>query len=63
MNYNNKQDEITWESIGDELLFRKNKFEFTKEEKTLIKKLLPLLLCLIELMGILFSMNGFEGVL
>jgi hypothetical protein len=40
MNYNNKQDEITWESIGDELLFRKNKFEFTKEEKTLIKKLL-----------------------
>ena len=40
MNYNNKQDEITWESIGDELLFRKNKFEFTKEEKILLKKLL-----------------------
>ena len=40
MNYNNKQDEITWESIGDELLFRKNKFEFTKEEKISIKKLL-----------------------
>ena len=40
MNYNNKQDEITWESIGDELLFRKNKFEFTNEEKILVKKLL-----------------------
>ena len=37
---NNKQDEITWESIGDELLFRKNKFEFTNEEKILVKKLL-----------------------
>lgn len=40
MNYNKNQDEITWESIGDELLFRKNKFEFTNEEKILIKKLL-----------------------
>ena len=40
MNYNNNQDEITWESIGDDLLFRKNKFEFTNEEKILVKKLL-----------------------
>ena len=40
MNYNKNQDEITWESIGDELLFRKNKFEFTNEEKILVKKLL-----------------------
>ena len=40
MNYNNNQDEITWESIGDDLLFRKNKFEFSKEEKSLVKKLL-----------------------
>ena len=40
MYYNKNQDEITWESIGDELLFRKNKFEFTNEEKILVKKLL-----------------------
>ena len=40
MNYNKNQDEITWESIGDELLFHKNKFEFTNEEKILVKKLL-----------------------
>ena len=40
MNYNKNQDEITWESIGAELLFRKNKFEFTNEEKILVKKLL-----------------------
>ena len=40
MNYNNNQDEISWETLGDELLFRKNKFEFTTEEKILIKKLL-----------------------
>ena len=40
MNYNKNQDEITWESIGDELLFRKNKFEFTNDEKILVKKLL-----------------------
>ena len=40
MNYNNNQDEISWETSGDELLFRKNKFEFTTEEKILIKKLL-----------------------
>ena len=40
MNFNNNQDEITWESIGDELLFRKNKFEFANEEKLLVKKLL-----------------------
>ena len=37
---NNNNDEITWESIGDYLFFRKNKFEFTLEEKNLIKKLL-----------------------
>ena len=37
MYYNKNQDEITW---GDELLFRKNKFEFTNEEKILVKKLL-----------------------
>ena len=40
MNYNNNQDEITWETVGPELLFHKNKFEFTKEEKILVKKLL-----------------------
>jgi hypothetical protein len=40
MNYNNNQDEITWESIGNDLLFHKNKFEFGKEEKELVKKLL-----------------------
>ena len=40
MNYNNNQDEITWETVGPELLFHKNKFEFTKEEKLLVKKLL-----------------------
>ena len=40
MNYKNNQDEITWESIGAELLFHINKFEFTKEEKILVKKLL-----------------------
>lgn len=39
MNYNN-QSELTWESIGDDLLFRKNKFDFNKEEKSLVKKLL-----------------------
>ena len=32
--------ELTWESVGDDLFYRKNKFEFTPEEKTLIKKLL-----------------------
>ena len=40
MYYNKNQDQITWESIGDELLFRKNKFEFTNEERILVKKLL-----------------------
>ena len=40
MNYNNNQDEITWETVGLELLFHKNKFEFTKAEKLLVKKLL-----------------------
>ena len=34
------EEEITWESVGDELFYHKNKFEFTQEEKTLIKKLL-----------------------
>ena len=28
MNYNNNQDEISWETSGDELLFRKNKLHF-----------------------------------
>ena len=40
MNYKNNQDEITWDSIGNDLLFHKNKFEFTKAEKDLVKKLL-----------------------
>ena len=40
MNYKNNQDEITWDSIGNDLLFHKNKFEFSKEEKDLVKKLL-----------------------
>jgi hypothetical protein len=40
MNYNYNEDEITWESLGNELLFPKNKFEFTTEEKILVKKLL-----------------------
>ena len=35
-----QEEEITWESVGDELFYHKNKFEFTQEEKTLIKKLL-----------------------
>lgn len=34
------EEEITWESIGDELFYHKNKFEFTQQEKNLIKKLL-----------------------
>ena len=29
-----------WDSLGDELLFLKNKFEFTQKEKKFIKKLL-----------------------
>ena len=32
--------ELTWETVGDDLFYRKNKFEFTSEEKNLIKKLL-----------------------
>ena len=40
MNYKNNQDEITWDSIGNDLLFHKNKFEFSQEEKDLVKKLL-----------------------
>ena len=35
-----EQVEITWESVGDELFYHKNKFEFTNEEITTIKKLL-----------------------
>ena len=34
------EEDITWESIGDELFYHKNKFEFTQEEKSIIKKLL-----------------------
>ena len=34
------EEDITWESIGDELFYHKNKFEFTQEEKRIIKKLL-----------------------
>lgn len=34
------EEEITWESVGDDLFYHKDKFEFTNEEKTLIKKLL-----------------------
>jgi hypothetical protein len=34
------EEEITWESIGDDLFYHKDKFEFTNEEKLLIKKLL-----------------------
>ena len=29
-----------WESLGDELLYRKNKFEFDEKEKRHIKKML-----------------------
>ena len=29
-----------WESLGDELFFRKNKFEFTEKEKNSIKRML-----------------------
>ena len=29
-----------WESLGDELLYRKNKFEFEEKEKKHIKKML-----------------------
>ena len=34
------EEDITWESVGDELFYHKNKFEFTQEEKNIIKKLL-----------------------
>ena len=36
----NYEEELSWESVGDELLFHKDKFEFTNDEKKLIKKLL-----------------------
>lgn len=35
-----EEEEITWESVGDDLFYHKDKFEFTNEEKKLIKKLL-----------------------
>ena len=35
-----QEEEISWETVGDDLFYHKNKFEFTDEEKTLIKKLL-----------------------
>ena len=28
-----------WDSLGDELFFRKNKFEFTEKEKNSIKRM------------------------
>jgi hypothetical protein len=34
------EQELTWESVGDELFYHKDKFEFSEEEKILIKKLL-----------------------
>ena len=34
------EEEVTWESVGDDLFYHKDKFEFTDEEKLLIKKLL-----------------------
>ena len=36
----NKKEEMTWESMGDELFYHKNKFEFSSEEIIIIKKLL-----------------------
>ena len=36
----NEKKEMTWESMGDELFYHKNKFEFTNEEIIIIKKLL-----------------------
>ena len=35
-----EKKEMTWESMGDELFYHKNKFEFTNEEIIIIKKLL-----------------------
>ena len=34
------EEELTWESVGDDLFYHKNKFEFSDEEKILINKLL-----------------------
>ena len=43
-NNTNKEEEPElegdWESLGDELLYRKNKFEFDEKEKRHIKKML-----------------------
>ena len=36
----NEKKEMTWESMGDELFYHKDKFEFSEDEKILIKKLL-----------------------
>ena len=35
-------DELSgdWDSLGDELFFRKNKFEFSQREKNYLKKML-----------------------
>ena len=40
MQRNNPEEELTWESVGDELFYHKDKFEFSEDEKILIKKLL-----------------------
>lgn len=34
------EEGLTWESVGDELFYHKNKFEFTDKEKSLIRHLL-----------------------
>ena len=43
-NKNNKEEvpelEGDWESLGDDLFYRKNKFEFDEKEKKHIKKML-----------------------
>jgi hypothetical protein len=36
----NEKQELSWESVGDDLFYHKNKFEFTDEEIGIIKKLL-----------------------
>jgi predicted DNA binding CopG/RHH family protein len=36
----NEELEGDWDSLGDELLFQKNKFEFSNKEKKFIKKML-----------------------
>lgn len=39
-NENENIDNYCWETIGSELLYRKNKFIFTKKEKNKIKKMI-----------------------